>query len=132
MRARMLMDEERPKVSPEELSTAIAHAVEGLPLRFSTAGQRASQFAGDFYSKMPEDYWQTYTRRIGAVTAGEIQRVAQKYLQPEKLVVLAVGDVESILRGNPDRPQFSLAKLAGQRGVIPIPLPDPLTMVYPR
>jgi predicted Zn-dependent peptidase len=120
------------KVSPEELSTAIAHAVEALPLRFSTAGQKASQFASDYFTKLPEDYWEKYTRRVSAITADEIQRVSRKYLQPDKLVILAVGDVDTILRGNPDRPQFSVAKLAGTRGVTPIPLPDPLTMVYPR
>ena len=66
-----------------------------------------------------------------AVTGDEIQRVARKYLQPDKLVILAVGDVDTMVRGNPDRPQYSIAKLAGARGVVTIPLPDPLTMVYP-
>jgi hypothetical protein len=36
-----------------------------------------------------------------------------------------------MLRGNLDHPQYSLSKLAGERGVIRIPLPDPLTMIYP-
>ena len=67
-----------------------------------------------------------------AVTPDEVQRVAQKYLHPDQLVILAVGDVDTMLRGNPDRPQFSIAKLAGDRGVTRIPLPDPLTMVYPK
>ena len=119
------------KVSSAELSTAINHAVELLPGRFATAGQRAGQFASDFYTKLPADYWQRYRQRVSAVTVDEIQRVARKYLQPDKLVMLAVGDVETMLRGNPDRAQYSIAKLAGDRGVIRIPLPDPLTMVYP-
>jgi zinc protease len=119
------------KVSAEELSVAINHAVETVPGRFSTAGQKAGQFATDFYTKLPADYWQTYRRRVSAVTVDELQRVARKYLQPDKLVILAVGDVDTMLRGNPDRPQFSIAKLAGAGGVIRIPLPDPFTMVYP-
>jgi zinc protease len=119
------------KVGAEELSTAIGHAVEALPLRFSTPGQKAAQFANDYFSRLPEDYWQKYSQRVGAVTVDEIQRVAQKYLQPDKLVILAVGDVDTIVRGNPDRPQYSIAKIAGDRGVVKIPLPDPLTMKYP-
>jgi predicted Zn-dependent peptidase len=118
-------------VSAEELSVAINHAVELLPGRFATASQKAGQFASDFYTKLPADYWQKYRQRVSAVTVEEIQRVARKYLQPDKLVILAVGDVETMLRGNPDRPQYSIAKLAGDRGVTRIPLPDPLTMVYP-
>ena len=119
------------KVSAEELTTAINRAVETLPLRFSSAGRRASQFADDYYSKLPEDYWQKYRQRVSSVTAEEIQRVAKKYLHPDRLVILAVGDADTMLRGNPDRPQYSIAKLAGDRGVVRIPLPDVLTMVYP-
>jgi zinc protease len=119
------------KPGAEELSTAISHAIEALPLRFSTPGLKAAQFANDYYTKLPEDYWQKYSQRVGAVTADEVQRVAQKYLHPDQLAMLAVGDVDTMLRGNPDRPQFSITKTAGDRGVVRIPLPDPLTMVYP-
>jgi len=52
-------------------------------------------------------------------------------LHPDKLAILAVGDVDTMLRGNPDRAQYSIAKLAGDRGVSRIPLPAPLTMLYP-
>ena len=120
------------KVSKEELDTAINHAVESLPLRFSTAGRRAGQFASDYYTRLPEDYWQKYRERIGALTADEVQRVARKYLHPDQMVILAVGDADAILRGNPDRPQYSIAKLAGDRGVTRIPLPDPRTMIFPK
>jgi zinc protease len=120
------------KVSAEEMETAVNHAVEALPLRFSTAGRKASQFASDYYTKLPEDYWQNYSRRIRSLTADDIQRVARKYLHPDRLVILAVGDADAILRGNPDRPQYSISKLAGGQGVTRIPLPDPLTMVYPK
>jgi predicted Zn-dependent peptidase len=119
------------KVGAEELATAINRAVETLPLRFATAGGKASQFAGDYFSRLPEDYWQKYRQRVSAVTPEEIQRVARKYLHPGELVILAVGDADAILRGNPDRAQYSIAGLAGDHGVVRIPLPDPLTMVYP-
>src|SRR5207245_4439577 len=52
------------KVSEEELTTARNHAIEELPLRFSTAGRRAGQFAEDFFDKLPEDYWQKYAERL--------------------------------------------------------------------
>jgi zinc protease len=40
----------------------------------------------------PEDYWDTYPARIMAVTAADVQAVARKYLVPEALQVVAVGD----------------------------------------
>jgi zinc protease len=119
------------KPSADELATAVNRAVESLPLRFSSAGRKAIQFAYDYYTRLPEDYWEKYRQRLSAVTPEEVQRVARKYLHPDSLVILAVGDADAMLRGNPDRPQYSIAKLAGDRGVVRIPLPDPLTMVYP-
>ena len=119
------------KPTVDELATAVNRAVESLPLRFSSAGRKASQFAYDYFTRLPEDYWEKYPQRLKAVTPEEVQRVARKYLRPEGLVILAVGDADAMLRGNPDRSQYSIAKLAGERGVVRIPLPDPLTMVYP-
>ena len=119
------------KPTADELATAVNRAVESFPLRFSSAGRKASQFAYDYFTRLPEDYWEKYRQRLSAVTPEEVQRVARKYLHPDGLVILAVGDADAMLRGNPDRPQYSIAKLAGDRGVVRIPLPDPLTMVYP-
>jgi hypothetical protein len=65
---------------------------------------------------------------LRALTPEDIQRVAQKYLQPDKLVILAVGNADAILKGNPDKPQYQLGKLGNVQRV---PLPDPFTMVYP-
>lgn len=43
------------------------------------------------------DYWDKYPSKIMAVTAEEIQRVAQKYLDPDRLQIVAVGDAKRIL-----------------------------------
>jgi predicted Zn-dependent peptidase len=119
------------KVSAEELETAKNSAIEVFPRTFATAAQIAGTFAQDEYTKRPADYWTTYRARVAAVTAEDVQRVAQKYLQPDKLVVLVVGNIDEITKGNPDRPQHSLLKIAKDGQVRRIPLPDPLTMVYP-
>lgn len=119
------------KVSAEELETSKNQAVETFPLIFSTAAQIAGTFAQDEYTKRPADYWDTYRRRIAAVTTDDVQRVAQKYLDPSKLVILVVGNIDDITKGNPDHPEYSLTKLATTGQVRRIPLPDPLTMVYP-
>lgn len=119
------------KVTTEELETAKSQAIETFPQIFSTAAQVAGTFAQDEYTKRPADYWATYRDRIRAITADDVQRVAQKYLQPDKLVVLVVGNIDEISKGNPDKPQHSLLKIAKDGQLRRIPLPDPLTMVYP-
>ena len=119
------------KVSAEELETAKNAQIETFPRAFATATQIAGTFAQDEYTNRPVDYWDKYRERIRAVTAEDVQRVAQKYLQPDQLVVLVVGNIDDIAKGNPDKPDHSLAKIAGKTPIHRIPLPDPMTMVYP-
>ena len=44
----------------------------------------------------PEDYWETYPTQVMAVTAQDIQRVARKYINAEKMQIVAVGDAGKI------------------------------------
>jgi zinc protease len=46
---------------------------------------------GEIYG-LPADYWDTFPAKIMAVNAAEVQRVAQKYLKPDTVQVIAVGD----------------------------------------
>jgi zinc protease len=122
----------REKVSQTELETAVNYAVEVFPRFFATAAAIAGTFASDEYTHRKPDFWPTYRQRMRAVTADDILRVAQKYLMPEKMVILAVGNVNDMLKGNPDKPEHSFKKLAANGEIRRIPLPDPLTMVYPK
>jgi predicted Zn-dependent peptidase len=45
---------------------------------------------------LPADYWDRYASRIAAVTAEDVQRVARKYLNPDTLQLVAVGDATKI------------------------------------
>jgi len=117
-------------VSPEELETVKNQAIETFSRFFSTAGEIAGTFAQDEYIGRPPDYWNTYRDKVKAVSVDDIQRVARQYLHPEKLVILAVGNVDDMLKGNPDKPEYLFQKIASGK-IVQIPLPDPLTMVYP-
>jgi predicted Zn-dependent peptidase len=44
----------------------------------------------------PTDYWDTYAEKIMAVTAEDVQRVARRYLNPDALQLVAVGDADKI------------------------------------
>ena len=41
---------------------------------------------------LPADYWDTYPAKIMTVTAEQVQRVASKYIVPDDLQIVAVGD----------------------------------------
>jgi zinc protease len=57
------------------------------PLNFAIVAKRYG---------FPPDYWDHYAERIMAVTAEEVRRVARKYLDPEDMQVVAVGDAAKI------------------------------------
>jgi zinc protease len=45
---------------------------------------------------LPADYWDTYPAKIMAITAEQIQRVARKYIVPDDLQIVAVGDAAKL------------------------------------
>jgi zinc protease len=45
---------------------------------------------------LPADYWDTYPAKIMAITAEQVQRVARKYIVPDDLQIVAVGDASKL------------------------------------
>ena len=117
-------------VEDEELRNSIGYFVETFSRSFSSAAATAGLFAGDEFTGRDPAYLATYRDNIASVTAADVLDVAKRYLDPDKLVIFAVGNLEAILAGDPERPEFSLEALS-PGGVARIPLPDPFTMEYP-
>jgi predicted Zn-dependent peptidase len=116
-------------VRDEELATARKSFIEPFPRHFATKAQVASLFAQDEltgrYAKDP-DFWKDYRARIDAVTKQDIERVARRFLDAGKLVILIVGKKSDIAAGDLKH-AISLESLGGDR-VVELPLRDPLTL----
>ncbi|MEQ2006629.1 MAG: pitrilysin family protein [Limisphaerales bacterium] len=117
------------QVTDEELTTTKNQFIETFPRTFATKGSTAGAFASDEFTgrfaKDP-DFWKNYRSKVNAVTKADVQRVAKKFLTPDKVVILVVGTKEEILKGHPDHP-VKLESLGGGR-LVDQPLRDPLTM----
>jgi predicted Zn-dependent peptidase len=133
--AQIVLDEveriRKEKVSAEDLGTVKNQAIEIFPRYFASASAVAGTFAADEFTGRDPGYWDSYRDKIRAVTMDDVQRVATKYLHPDQLVILAVGNVDDLLKGNPEKPQHSFEKM-GNGKITRIPLPDPETMIYPK
>ena len=118
------------QVTEAELRTSKASFIETFTRNFSSASSTASLFANDEYTGRDPDYLVNYRDRISAVTGEDVVRVARQYLNPDQLVILIAGDIDTIEQGDPDNPGYSLDRLS-DGPVTRIPLPDPFTMEYP-
>jgi zinc protease len=118
------------QVTDEELDTIKRNLIETLPSTFASKAQTAAVFASDEFTGRDASYWQSYRERIAAITAVDVQRVAQKYLDPDKLVILVVGNQKEIDLGD-GKHAVKVEDLAPQHHVEVRPLRDPLTMKMP-
>ena len=83
-------------VGADELTLAKARVTESLPARFETDDQTAGAISDVFTYGLPLDEYATIASRINAVTAADVRRVAQQYLDPDHARVVVVGDRETV------------------------------------
>jgi predicted Zn-dependent peptidase len=86
-------------VPAEELSRAKNYVALRYPAGFESTGDISRQLENALIFHLPDDYFGTYIQRIQAVTAADVQRVAQKYIAPGRFAVVVVGDVKTIEPG---------------------------------
>jgi zinc protease len=80
------------KVSATELDNAKRSLVGGFALSLEQPASLLQNLVIQKLYDMPADYWDTYPQKIMAITAEDVQRVAQKYVDLGHLQVIAVGD----------------------------------------
>ena len=83
-------------VPAEELTRAKNYIALRYPGGFETTGDISRRLEDALVYHLPDDYFSTYVQKIQAVTAADVQRVAQKYIAPGKFAVVVVGDQKVI------------------------------------
>jgi zinc protease len=103
---RLIVDEfwrmQRDRVGTIELDNAKAYLTGSFPLTIETPDSIAMQVVTVLFYGLPLQELQTFRERVNAVTVDDIQRVSQKYLRPDRLSVVLVGNASAFasqLRG---------------------------------
>lgn len=86
-------------VPAAELEKAKNYLALQMPRNFETTRSTADALAQAFIYDLPADYYTTFADRIRAVTAADVKRVADKYIQPDKFAVVIIGDRKTIETG---------------------------------
>jgi predicted Zn-dependent peptidase len=89
----------RQPVPADELTRAKHYVSLRFPLGFETTGDIALRLEQALVFHLPDDYFSTYVQKIEAVNAAEVQRVAQKYIVPDRFAVVIAGDRAAIEPG---------------------------------
>jgi zinc protease len=82
----------RRPATAEELSVAQASLTRGYPRNFETAQQVARSIGQLALFDLPDSYFEEFVPKVNAVTAADVTRVAQTYLDPSRAIALVVGD----------------------------------------
>lgn len=83
-------------ISRSELNEARQAILRSLPARYQTNGSTASSIANLYVLGLPQDHYAGLEERLEGVTVGEIGVIARKYLHPDAMKIMAVGDLVAI------------------------------------
>ena len=86
----------REPVSEQELNDAKDYLTGSFPLRLDTNRKVANFLAQVEFFQLGLDYPERYSDFIRKVTREDVLRVAKRYLQPEKLITVVVGNQNKI------------------------------------
>jgi zinc protease len=83
-------------LNPNELSLARDSLIRSLPADFETSGSATATTANIFIYDLGLDYYSKLPERFSAVNAANVRAAAEKYIAPDKMIVVAVGDRSKI------------------------------------
>lgn len=87
------------KVTPAELENAKRAIVGNFALSLENPQALLNNIIAQKIYNLPSNYWDTYTQKVEAISAADVQRVAQKYIDLEHLQIVAVGDAAKAREG---------------------------------
>jgi zinc protease len=79
-------------ISQKEFEANKQSLIRSFPSGFETNGQIANALSTLVTYGLPDSYYNEFIRNVNAVTMADVNRVANKYLTPDKMAIVIVGD----------------------------------------
>jgi zinc protease len=89
---------EKP-ITADELKDEQSNTTLGLPGTFETVQQLSGAYATILQYGLPEDYYNTFTQKALALTPDNENETAKKYILPDHLIWVVVGDMNKVEAG---------------------------------
>jgi zinc protease len=86
-------------ITPAEFEANKQSLIRGFPGGFETNGQISGQLGNLVVYNLPDSTFNEYISKVSAVTLADVNRVSNKYLTPEKMAIVIVGDRKAIELG---------------------------------
>ena len=83
-------------IESHELDETKSYLIGVFPASVQTASDVASRLVDMELYGLDEDYFDRYRENIAAVTKEDVERVAQKYLDPDRVLIVVVGNAAQI------------------------------------
>ena len=83
-------------IPEDEVAKAKNYVALSFPGEFETTGDLARKLEELVVYNLPEDTFSNFVSMVTKVTAAELQRLAARYIQADKMAVVVVGDRNAI------------------------------------
>ena len=83
------------RISGAELRTAQSYLIGHLALEFETSDDVAAQMLDLMVHKLALNWWNSFPREVQMLRAEDISNVARRYLNPERSVLVLVGNASA-------------------------------------
>lgn len=86
------------QATDKELQDAKNFLTGVFPLRAETQEGLTNLLLAQQLYDLPADYLQTYRDHVNSVTLADVQKAAEKYIAPDKIAIVIVGDADEIIK----------------------------------
>lgn len=83
-------------VSSDELEEAKERILNSLIFRYDSKNKILNERINYEYNNLPADFFDQYVEELKVVSSDDIQRVAKKYIKPDQVQILVVGNASEI------------------------------------